>query len=115
MREPRREEFRGGVPVALYRAVIPVTVKVSRAAEPQDFAAGEILACKGYPHPALSPLSWESVYAKWSGIRKTVRAEGLLPDAVTVAASLGRLNLSHVAACAHVERWMNNPQPIKES
>jgi hypothetical protein len=113
MREPRREEFHG-LPAALYRTAAPASVKVSKAAEPRQFAAGElVLHAEGYPAAALSPLNGEAVYAKACALRRDLRQKGRWPDAQLIAASLGAPPaLSQEAATVFVSEWCANPRPV---
>jgi hypothetical protein len=112
MLEPKHEQFRGGRPVALYRAVAPVMVKDRSGAEPRQVAAGELREVRGYPAAALMPVSSEAAYAKFAAIRREVKAEGWLRDAPLIAASLGAGPLSQSDATTFIESWMRNPKPV---
>ncbi|MBR1249190.1 hypothetical protein JQ609_19960 [Bradyrhizobium sp. AUGA SZCCT0169] len=112
MIEPRHEQFRDGVPVALYRLIAPAMVKIRGTAELRQYDAGAICEAAGYPAAALQPLNHEAAYAKQAAIRKTVRDEGWLPDATLTALALGAAPLTHIEACAFVEVWLRNPRPV---
>lgn len=112
MIEPGREEFNGGIPIALYRVIAPATLKLSRAAEPSQHATGEIVAMRGYPAAACAPITWESVYAKVHAIRRAAK-QGLADDEVVLlAASLGAPSLPRDEAAFFINAWMLDPKPV---
>jgi hypothetical protein len=110
MIQPRRDEFEGGMLIASYRTVAPVTLQVRGSPEPQSFAAGAVVNAVGYPAAALMPINHEAAYAKVHAIRREVRQHGWLPSATLTAISLGSPVLSHIDATQWVRGVDKKPQ-----
>jgi hypothetical protein len=115
MIEPRREEFGGGVPVAMYRLVAPATVKLRAIAGPCRCVAGATVSIGGYPPAAASPLNHEALYAKVCAIRRDVAQKGWIKDAVLIAKSVGGSPSSEIDACDVILAWLKNPRPVVQS